>query len=85
MRRCKRTSAGNLQRFNAPEARLTAMRPRQYYFVTGDPPRTEGWSVNVLHATAFLTESDAEAAIMVYKIADARGCQQIYDFWYVFK
>jgi hypothetical protein len=54
-------------------------------FVTGDPPRTEGWSVNVLHATAFLTESDAEAAFGVHRISDARGCQQIYDFWYVFK
>jgi hypothetical protein len=60
---------------------------KQYFFVGDAPPspvkRGDGWSVNPLHATAFLTR--AEGAIGLYKIADAEGCEKLYDYWYIFR
>lgn len=57
---------------------------KQYLFTNDDPP-SPGWSASMIHATPFRTKEDAEAAILKFAIKDAAGCQELHDYWYVFR
>jgi hypothetical protein len=57
-------------------------RRKQYFSIT---PDTDSWVANVLYATPFRTKTDAEAVIKFHKLGGASGCQEIYDYSYIFR